>query len=80
MCIQKNFNSSQPTITTMVVIPQEQWLDLNERLDNLAELVKNRNANDRNSEWIESDVARKMLGISPKTWQNYRDKRVIPFS
>ncbi len=21
-----------------------------------------------------------MLGISPKTWQNYRDQRVIPFS
>ena len=77
---QKNLNNSQPTAATMVVIPQEEWLNLHEKLDRLAELVTNRNADDRNSEWIESDAARKMLGISPKTWQNYRDQRVIPFS
>ena len=77
---QKNLNNPQPTAATMVVIPQEEWLSLHEKLDRLAELVTNRNADDRNSEWIESDAARKMLGISPKTWQNYRDQRVIPFS
>lgn len=71
---------NQPAAATMVVIPQEEWLNLHEKLDRLAELVTNRNADDRNSEWIESDVARKMLGVSPKTWQNYRDQRVIPFS
>ncbi|MBJ2197639.1 DNA-binding protein [Muribaculaceae bacterium Isolate-113 (HZI)] len=26
------------------------------------------------------DVWSKLLGISPKTWQNYRDQRLIPFS
>lgn len=77
---EKNLNSNQPVATTMVVIPQEEWLNLHEKLDKLAELVTNRNAEDKNSEWIESDAARKMLGISPKTWQNYRDQRVIPFS
>ncbi|MBD5368943.1 MAG: helix-turn-helix domain-containing protein, partial [Bacteroides sp.] len=30
--------------------------------------------------WLESEEARKLLGISPKTWQNYRDQRLIPFS
>lgn len=73
-------NTPQPAAATMVVIPQEEWLALHEKLDRLAELVSDRNAEDRNSEWIESDVARKMLGVSPKTWQNYRDQRVIPFS
>ena len=77
---QKDFNNHQPTATTMVVIPQEEWLSLHEKLDRLAELVANRNASDRESEWIESDAARKMLGVSPKTWQNYRDQRIIPFS
>lgn len=77
---QKNFNNHQPTATTMVVIPQEEWLSLHEKLDRLAELFANRNASDRESEWIESDAARKMLGVSPKTWQNYRDQRIIPFS
>ena len=77
---EKNLNFNQSVATTMVVIPQEEWLNLHEKLDKLAELVTNRNAKDKNSEWIESDAARKMLGISPKTWQNYRDQRVIPFS
>lgn len=31
-------------------------------------------------EWLSSEDARKILGVSPKTWQNYRDKGVIPFS
>jgi LmbE family N-acetylglucosaminyl deacetylase len=30
--------------------------------------------------WVESTEARKILGVSAKTWQDYRDKRVIPFS
>lgn len=44
------------------------------------DLIARRNAEDANSEWIESEDARKILGVSPKTWQNYRDKRIIPFS
>ena len=43
-------------------------------------MTTRRNANDANCEWIESEAARKLLGISPKTWQNYRDQRLIPFS
>ncbi len=30
--------------------------------------------------WIESKNVPGLLGISAKTWQNWRDKRVIPFS
>ena len=75
--------SSQPsTISpiTMVMIPQEEWQSLNDKLDRLAEMIENRNASDRDAEWLESEAARKQLGVSPKTWQNYRDQRVIPFS
>ena len=32
------------------------------------------------STWIESKRVPELLGISAKTWQNWRDKRVIPFS
>ena len=35
---------------------------------------------DKSCEWIESEAARKLLGVSPKTWQNHRDQRLIPFS
>ena len=31
-------------------------------------------------EWLTSEEARKILGVSSKTWQNYRDQGVIPFS
>lgn len=64
----------------MVMIPQEEWQSLHDKLDRLAEMIENRNASDRDTEWLESEAARKLLGVSPKTWQNYRDQRVIPFS
>lgn len=64
----------------MVMIPQEEWQSLNDKLDRLVEMIENRNATDRDAEWLESEAARKLLGVSSKTWQNYRDQRVIPFS
>lgn len=64
----------------MVMLPQEEWQSLNDKLDRLAEMIENRNASDRDTEWLESEAARKLLGVSTKTWQNYRDQRVIPFS
>lgn len=41
---------------------------------------ENRNATDLNAKWLESKTACKLLGVSSKTWQNYRDQRVITFS
>jgi len=32
------------------------------------------------NQWIQSETARKMLGVCRKTWQDYRDKNIIPFS
>ena len=64
----------------MIVLPQEEWQSIHDKLDRLAEMIETRNVSDRNAEWLESEAARKLLGVSPKTWQNYRDQRVIPFS
>lgn len=66
--------------TTMLLVPEEEWRNLHETLEQIIELITRRNADDSNSEWIESDEARKLLGVSQKTWQNYRDQRLIPFS
>ena len=65
---------------TMIMVPEEEWRTLHDTLEQIIDLIARRNAEDANSEWIESDDARKILGVSPKTWQNYRDKRIIPFS
>lgn len=65
---------------TMIMVPEEEWRNLHDTLELIIGLITRRNADDSNSDWIESDEARKLLGLSPKTWQNYRDQRLIPFS
>ena len=75
--------STIPNITSsplLFVIPEEEWQNLNDTLKQIMDLIARRNAEDANSEWIESEDARKILGVAPKTWQNYRDNRIIPFS
>ena len=66
--------------TLLFVVPEEEWRNLHDTLEQIIDLITRRNADDSISEWIESEDARKILGVSPKTWQNYRDKRIIPFS
>lgn len=64
----------------MLVVPQEEWQSLHDKLDRLTEIIeRNQNINS-DTDWLESEDARKILGVSPKTWQNYRDQRLIPFS
>lgn len=64
----------------MLVVPLEEWQSLHEKLDRLTELVERSQSAASNADWLESEEARKLLGVSPKTWQNYRDQRLIPFS
>ena len=72
--------SLQGAAQTMILLPQNEWEGLKQKLEELAKLVTNRNQSDMMNEWIESGEARKMLGVSQKTWQTYRDNRIIPFS
>ena len=62
------------------MIPQEEWQSLHEKLDRLIEIVEKAQIGSPGKDWFESDEVREILGISPKTWQNYRDQRLIPFS
>ena len=71
-------NNTQPPL--MLLIPQEEWQSLHEKLDRLTDMVEKTQRGSSTPDWLESEEARKLLGISPKTWQNYRDQRLIPFS
>lgn len=64
---------------TMVVLPQE---TLDEIMDVVRRAADNQGAKSaaKDDEWLTSEEARKILGVSPKTWQNYRDRGIIPFS
>jgi len=68
----------------MVVIPQETLAELMDNLSSLKAmvggLVETKAKTDLAGEWLESEQARQFLGIAPKTWQAYRNNRVIPFS
>ena len=64
----------------MLLIPQEEWQSLHEKLDRRTDMVEKTQRDSSNCDWLESEEARRLLGISPKTWQNYRDQRLIPFS
>lgn len=64
----------------MVVLPQSAWEGLTEEVKAVKNLLQQQSEEAVSNQWIESTKARLMLGVSPKTWQNYRDKRVIKFS
>ena len=74
--------STQQVASTMamVVLPQSVWEDVKSDIQDMKELLTKRNTENTENEWIDSVKARKMLGVSPKTWQTYRDKRIIPFA
>lgn len=64
----------------MIVIPQEVWEAVQATLNDVRSLLTKKTLEEADNQWIESVRARKMLGVSAKTWQTYRDERRIPFS
>ena len=67
-------------IPQVVAISREELDELKSMLKEILATLKERDETNFQNQWIESTEARKMLGVSAKTWQDYRDTRVIPFS
>ena len=65
---------------SMVVLPQTAWEAITSEIASLKSILQRKSEEEVNGQWIESSEARKMLGVSQKTWQTYRDSRKIPFS
>ena len=55
----------------MVVLPQETLDEIMEVVHRAADVQGA--ASKPADEWLTSEEARKILGVSSKTWQNYRD-------
>ena len=68
------------TSLQMAVVPQSFIDNVEQKLETLEKILRDKNEKEINSQWIESVKIPKILGISLKTWQTYRDKRLIPFS
>ena len=65
---------------TFVMLPKKELDAITRGLDEVKELIKGKAKAEAAGRWIESEEARKILGVSQKTWQTYRDSRAIPFS
>jgi excisionase family DNA binding protein len=63
----------------MAVIPQSYLDDMKREIDEIKTFFKEKTKEEIAGQWIQSNEARRMLGISQKTWQTYRDERRIPF-
>lgn len=64
----------------LAVVPQEFLTKMEQEIDELKSLLREKTESEQKSEFIESVNIPKLLGISRKTWQSYRDRRLIPFS
>lgn len=64
----------------MIVLPQSALDEFRAGIAELKQMLNEKNLQELQGQWIESEEARKLLGVSSKTWQTYRDNRVIPFS
>ena len=65
---------------SVVMLPEDVWQEVVSTLNKVRDILEKKKSEEVNSEWIGSTEVRKMLNVSPKTWQNYRDNRIIPFS
>lgn len=64
----------------MAVVPEEKWNEVAESVKEIKDLLSEKKKNERSSEWLPSSEARKLVGVSGRTWQRYRDLRLIPFT
>ena len=72
--------TSPAAMPSVVMLPQDEWEGIKDLLHQVKDTLQTKSESEINSQWVESTEARKLLGVSAKTWQDYRDKRVIPFS
>lgn len=71
---------NQAGAQAFILMPQGAFDALTESINELKSMISDKSKAEADHKWIESSEARKLLGVSQKTWQTYRDNRVIPFS
>ena len=71
--------NNETQFTKFVLVPAEDWQKIQEEISKISQYVYNKEKESQ-SEWLTSEQARQILGISKRTWQTYRNRRLIPFS
>ena len=77
---QMQTTAIQSPVQTMIVLPATEFEALKGELQEIKSLFLNSKEEAFRNRWVESEEARKQLGICQRTWQVMRDNRTIPFS
>lgn len=64
----------------LAVVPHNFLEKMEEGMNELKVLLRQRSEQEINDQWIESVKIPKLLGISRKTWQTYRDRKMVSYS
>ena len=62
------------------VVPQILLEKIESHFSEIKTILREKSEAELNGQYVESVQIPKILGISRKTWQTYRDKRLVPFS
>lgn len=62
------------------VVPQNFLNKIESDISELKSILREKSEAELNEQYVKSVQVPKILGISRKTWQSYRDKKLIPFS
>lgn len=74
--VKKEFSE---TPIAMVMVPSADWQKMQDEIGKISEYICNKEKESQ-SEWLTSEQTREILGVSKRTWQTYRNRRLIPFS
>jgi|AGTN01.1.fsa_nt_gi hypothetical protein len=78
---QKEMISNNLLTPQLAIVPQPFIDEVSKMIREINDfLLSNKSDKDLSDEWVDSKEARKILRVSAKTLQNYRDNRIIPFS
>jgi excisionase family DNA binding protein len=69
----------QHQVIKISTLPEEELNHIKQGIEDIKASLSKRTEEDFSSSFIESKQIPKLLGISQKTWQTYRDKGTIPF-
>lgn len=72
----KNSLNNKPI--SMVMVPQEEWTQLNKTVIEVKDLLKSFQSN-ASEEWLSLDKVQEILGVSQRSILRYRNERIIPF-
>ncbi len=76
--MERERTGNRSEVECFALVPKKYLEEIMSELREVKRILKG--GRDPGDEWVDSATARKMLHISQKTWQVYRNKNIIPFS